>query len=131
MPLLAYFGLVGSILVGLLYVAEAQLGPAPQSVGLSTNFHGIPAPYKVASTPILTVRDAPAPPIVQEKVAQPAVTPPTPAPTKIVVRAKTKKVAKAPKAPRQNINVGQNMFGFGQNVFAQGAPVIGKNHRIW
>jgi hypothetical protein len=33
------------------------------------------------------------------------------------------------KAPRQNINVGQNMFG--QNVFAQGAPVVGKNHRVW
>ncbi len=126
MPLLAYFGLVGSILVGLLYVAEAQLGPPPKAVGLSTNFHGIPAPYKEASTRILTVRDAPAPPIVEEKVAQLAVTPPAPAPTKIVVRPKAKKVAKA---PRQNINVGQNMFG--QNVFAQGAPVIGKNHRVW
>ncbi len=124
MPLLAYFGLVGSILVGLLYVAEAQLGPPPKSVGLSTNFQGLPAPYKEASTRILTVRDAPAPPVVEEKVAQPVV---TPAPiqtarTKIVVRPKAKKVAKAPRTPRQNI---------GQNIFAQSAPIFGRAHRVW
>lgn len=120
MPLLAYFGLVGSILIGLLYVAEAQLGPPPPLVGLSTNFHGLPAPYKVASTRILTVRDAPAPPIAEEKVAQPAVTPPAPVQTtKIVVRPKAKKVAKA---PRQNA---------GQNIFAQSPPIFGRNHRVW
>ena len=78
MPLLAYFGLVGSILVGLLYVAEAQLGPPPKSVGLSTNFHGLPAPYKEASssrTRILTVRDAPAPPACRREGRASAVTP--------------------------------------------------------
>ena len=127
MPLLAYFGLVGSILVGLLYVAEAQLGPPPKSVGLSTNFHGLPAPYKEASlsrTRILTVREAPAPPAVEERVAQATVTPSATAPTKIVVRPKAKKVAKGPKTPRQNI---------GQNIFAQSStPFFGRNqHRVW
>src|SRR5262249_52849293 len=117
MPLLAYFGLVGSLLIGLLYVAEAQLGPPSQTVGLSTNFHGIPAPHKVASTraQILTVREAPAPPM--EKLAQtsqPAVTPHAHAPTKIVVRPKAK--TKVAKAPRQDINARQNAVaqnGFG------------------
>lgn len=123
MPLLAYFGLIGSILIGLLYVAEAQLGPPPQTVGLSTNFHGLPAPYKVASaTRILTARDAPAPYIAQdEKVAQPAVTPPdmAQAPTKIVVRAKAKKTAKSPRPTT------------GKNLFADSNPPYGKNHRVW
>ena len=60
MPLLAYFTVVGAVLLGLLYVAEAQLGPSP-SLSVTTNFYGLPAPYKAStSTPILTARDAPA-----------------------------------------------------------------------
>lgn len=70
MPLFAYFVVVGSVLLGLLYVAEAQLGP-PAPLTISTNFHGLPAPWKApASTPILTVRDAPAPNMAQFAFAQ-------------------------------------------------------------
>ena len=120
MPLLAYFGVVGSILVGLLYVAEAHLGPPPRSVGLSTNFHGLPVPYKEASTRILTAREAPAPPVVEQNIAQPVVIAPVVAQTtKIVVRPIAKKVAKA---PRPNIR---------QNVFAQSGPASANNHRVW
>jgi len=119
MPLLAYFGVVGSILVGLLYVAEARLGPPPRAVGLSTNFHGLPAPYKEASTRILTVREAPAP-VAEQQVAQPVVIAPAVAQTtKIVVRPTAKKTAKA---PRKDLR---------QNVFAQSAPTSGNNHRVW
>jgi hypothetical protein len=119
MPLLAYFGIVGSILIGLLYVAEARLGPASPSVGLSTNFHGLPAPFKEASTRILTARDAPAPPVTEEKLVQSEVTPAPAATTKIVVRPKAKKVAKAPRPVS------------GPNIFAQSGAAYGKNHRVW
>ena len=72
MPLLAYFGVVGSILAGLLYVAEAQLGP-PKTSSVSTNFHGLPAPFKApASTRVLTAQDAPAPDLSTVATVQPA-----------------------------------------------------------
>ena len=70
MPLLAYFTVVGAVLLGLLYVAEAQLGPSP-SLSVTTNFYGLPAPYKAStSTPILTARDAPAPDMAPFAFAQ-------------------------------------------------------------
>jgi hypothetical protein len=71
MPLLAYFAVVGFALLGLLYVAEAQLGP-PKSLDISTNFHGVPQPWKAARAPapVLTVRDAPVANIGTEAFAQ-------------------------------------------------------------
>lgn len=55
------FFIIGVTLLGLLYVAEAQLGP-PKTLSVSTNFYGLPAPYKSENAiPVLTVRDAPAP----------------------------------------------------------------------
>ncbi len=71
MPLLAYFAVVGVALLGLLYVAEAQLGP-PKSLDISTNFHGVPQPWKAAKAraPVLTVRDAPVANIATEAFAQ-------------------------------------------------------------
>src|SRR5687767_13886457 len=97
MPLLAYFAVVGSVLVGLLYVAEAQLGP-PTSLSISTNFHGLPVPWKsVASTPILTVRDGPAPDISKVNVAQSVVDAPLPNATKTTAEKKNKKARKPTK----------------------------------
>ena len=116
MPLLAYFGVVGSILVGLLYVAEAQLGP-PTSLSISTNFHGLPAPWKAASTPILTVREAPAPDMSKPVVAQPAVSGVRPPATKIASERKTKKPQKA------------HRHTASRNLYAESDP--GKNHRVW
>jgi hypothetical protein len=116
MPLLAYFGVVGSILVGLLYVAEAQLAP-PTSLSISTNFYGLPAPWKAASAPILTVRDAPAPDMSKPVVAQLAVSEPRPATTKI---ASERKAKKPQKALRHNAS---------RHLFAESGP--GKNHRLW
>jgi hypothetical protein len=116
MPLLAYFGVVGSILVGLLYVAEAQLGP-PTTLSITTNFYGLPPPYKAASAPILTVRNAPAPDMSKPVVAQPAVFEAQPPRTRIASERKTKKPQKA---HRQTVS---------RHLFADSDPR--KNHRVW
>ena len=129
MPLLAYFGVVGAVLLGLLFVAEAQLGPPAQTLSMSTNFYGLPAPYKAQQTPILTVRDAPAPAMpatalaqhtpapLAGATAQPAMS--GEAPLKIRVTkapAKPKKTTKQAKPPR--------------NLFASsGSP--SQAHRVW
>src|SRR5262245_48862430 len=104
MPLLAYFVGVGTVLVGLLFVAEAQLGPA-KPLSVASNFYGLPAPYKAPPTPVLTVRDAPAPEISQ---AMAAATPAAhgQAPLKIhVTKMPTpkKKVVRAPTNPNRNL----------------------------
>jgi hypothetical protein len=108
MPLLAYFGVVGSVLVGLLYVAEAQLGP-PTSLSISTNFHGLPAPWKAkSSVAILTVRDGPAPDMAnvaqsatKTTAAQSAVEAQARAPS-VVNTAGAKKAKKASRVARQD-----------------------------
>jgi hypothetical protein len=132
MPLLAYFGVVGAVLLGLLFVAEAQLGPPAQQLSISTNFYGLPPPYKANSTPILTVRDAPSPAMSAPTMPATALAQHTPAPSaapqpamsgeaplKIRVTkapAKPKKTAKQAKPPR--------------NLFASsGSP--SHAHRVW
>ena len=117
MPLLAYFVGVGTILVGLLFVAEAQLGPA-KPLDMTTNFYGLPAPYKAASTPVLTVRDAPAPEIPQAAMAAAR---PADQPLKIhVTKMPTpqKKVVRAPVKPNPNL-------------FAATGGGSGNTHRVW
>jgi hypothetical protein len=47
MPLLRYFALAGSALLGLLLLAEPYFGP-PKSLTISTSFHGLPAPFREA-----------------------------------------------------------------------------------
>ena len=116
MPLLVYFVGVGTILVGLLFVAEAQLGPA-KPLSVATNFYGLPAPYKAPSTPVLTARDAPAPEIPQAMAAAR----PGDQPLKIhVTKMPTpkKKVVRAPAKPNPNL-------------FADTGAAYGKTHRVW
>ena len=61
MPILSFCAVVGVVLLGLIYFAEDMLGPSRQ-LSVSTNFHGLPQPYKVGhSAEVLTVRQAPAP----------------------------------------------------------------------
>lgn len=126
MPLLGYFGIVGSILVGLLYVASAQLGP-PSRLSVTTDFHGLPAPYKAQSSPILTVREAPAPDMPATTVAQPAVTPdPRPAATADPQPVKTVKVVK--KAKKSTKTARHNA---GRNLFAETGTSPARTHRLW
>ena len=115
MPLLAYFSVVGFALLGLLYVAEAQLGP-PKSLDISTNFHGVPQPWKAARAPVpvLTVRDAPVANFgteasAQSKVeeAQPPKAEATPAPRQVTKVAKSKRPQKT---ARKFKNESGNLF---------------------
>jgi hypothetical protein len=50
MPIFSYFFVVGLILAGLLYCADAVIVPSPVKFGGSQK-HGLPAPYKA---PIVT-----------------------------------------------------------------------------
>ena len=127
-PCLAYFALVGSVLLGLLYVAEARLGP-PTSLSISTSFHGLPAPFKAtASVPILTVRDAPAPDMSHMAVAQPPLVAQTTA--KATDKATGNKLAKSGgaqkaktrKAARQNVN--RNLFAHSHAAPRHGGGIV-------
>ena len=117
MPFFAYFVGVGAVLVGLLFVAEAQLGPA-KPLSMTTNFYGLPAPYKAPAPTVLTVRDAPAPEIQQ---AMASAQPQERAPLKIHVTKQAtpkKKIAHAPAKPKPNL-------------FAATGAASGNTHRVW
>jgi len=45
MPIFSYCVMVGLALLGLIYFAEGLLG-TPHQNGISTNFHGMPKPFK-------------------------------------------------------------------------------------
>lgn len=116
MPLFAYFAVVGSFLLGLLFVAEAHLGP-PKTLSITTNFHGLPEPWKSnKSTPtILTVRDAPAPHLATEAFAQSTVEPRTVAPAPAASKvAEVRKPKKAKKPSRDN--PGGNVYAHSTNM---------------
>jgi len=57
MPLLAYFAVVGTILMGIIMFAEIAIGPPPP-LPFSTNFRGLPQRWKAPSE-IPTARDVP------------------------------------------------------------------------
>ena len=129
MPLLAYFTVVGSVLVALLYVAEAQLGP-PTSLSVTTNFYGVPQPWKPETVAILTVREAPAPQIskpeapaktaAQSAEAGSALAKAEPAPAK-EHNAKERKSKKAHKTAPDKTQ---------RNLYAQSRPLPGKTHAV-
>ena len=61
MPIFSFCAVVGAALLGLIYFAEDILG-SPRQLSVSSNFHGLPKPFKVGhSVEVLTVRQAPAP----------------------------------------------------------------------
>jgi hypothetical protein len=62
MPFLAYIFVVGSALLGLLFVAEHVSGP-PEPMRMSSNFEGLPKPFKAPPEqpkprPVLTAEAA-------------------------------------------------------------------------
>jgi hypothetical protein len=133
MPLLAYFTVVGSLLVGLLYVAEAQFGP-PTSLSVSTNFYGVPQPWKPESIAILTVREAPAPQIAKSEAAKTEAAKTTVGQSaeaaSALAKAETSPVEAVP-APERKIRKTRKTAPqkAQRNLFAQGAPA-GKNHGV-
>ena len=61
MPIFSYCAIVGTALLSLIYFAENVLGP-PRQLAISTNFHGLPKPFKAGeSVQVLTVREGPSP----------------------------------------------------------------------
>ncbi len=61
MHYVAYFAIVGSVLLGLLFFADAKLGP-PGPMPLGTSFAGIAPPKRPdPGAQILTVREVPLP----------------------------------------------------------------------
>lgn len=72
MPLFAYFAVVGSILMGMIMLAETAIGPPPP-LWFSTNFNGLPQRWK-APPDIPTARDVP-PPAMTASIIPQAVTP--------------------------------------------------------
>jgi hypothetical protein len=134
MPLFSYFIAVGSFLAGLLLFANTALGPA-EPLPLSTNFAGIPKPWKapkpdvVASVP-LPVEPAPAAgpasPLAGPAAAAMAAVPSQPAQppsAKALVEPSNKKTAKVAekksrgqksarqKSDRRYAEFGQRGFG--------------------
>ena len=86
-PLFSFCAIMGVVLLGPIYFAKNLFGP-PHQLAVSTDFHGLPKPFK-ADPPveILTVREAPAPEAspVQQALAQ---APPQVVPTKKVAHKK-------------------------------------------
>jgi hypothetical protein len=62
MPVLAFFAVVGSVLVALLFVADATLEQSDAPVIVTSQRTGLPAPrYDNDATKTLTTAPAPAP----------------------------------------------------------------------
>ncbi len=68
MPILSYFAVVGSVMVALLFAADAML-PKHGPVVVSSEFYGMPKPWRPdPTTQILAARPAPAPDMTSEAV---------------------------------------------------------------
>jgi hypothetical protein len=129
MPLLAYFAVVGSVLLGLLFVAEAQLGP-PHALTITTDFHGLPVRWQAPPTmAVLTVIEGLAPNMAgidaQEAMAS-AVPPPTATPTTKVA----KKAERTRKATRQHARKVDRPHG-SRNPYAHSAMMPGADHGVF
>ncbi len=99
MPILSFCAVVGVALLGLIYFAEDILG-APRQLSVSTNFHGLPKPFKVShSVEVLTVRQAPAPQASAGEALAQAPSEVVP-PKKVALTSKSGKTKKAVKVVR-------------------------------
>ena len=87
MPIFRYFAVVAPLLIGLLYLAEAQLPPPPERLTNSTSFYGLPQPVPArAAATSLTVTWAPEPDMASPLVLA-AAPPPEPAATASIANA--------------------------------------------
>ena len=94
MPIFAYFAVAGSVLVALLFVADATLAKRGPVV-VSSEFYGLPKPWHPdPASPILAATPAPAPDMSSEAVlaAAPKVAP---------VPERTTQADAAPKKPKR------------------------------
>ena len=120
MPIFSYFAVVGSVLVALLFAADATLPKSATPVVVTSTLYGMPKPWHPDPTPILATTPAPAPDMASEAVLTAApVTAPVNERSAAVNAAPKKKrvVARKPSAddPRQNYAWSRNGDPFRQN----------------
>jgi hypothetical protein len=101
MPILAYFCVVGTFLLGLLFAADAYL-PATTPAIASSNFSGLPAKYTAANGPLIT-SSASAPEPDMNSPAVVAAAQPNPAPNLAPVNARSDATVQPPKAKRKAV----------------------------
>jgi hypothetical protein len=68
MPIFSYFAVVGSVLVALLFAADATLPKSATPVVVTSSLYGMPKPWHPDPTPILATAPAPAPDMASEAV---------------------------------------------------------------
>jgi hypothetical protein len=121
MPFLAYIFVVGSALLGLLFVAEHVSGP-PEPMRMSSNFEGLPKPFKAPPEqpkprPVLTAEAAAASASANLDTKKAEASKPTPTPTHAPAAAsaskkhvksaqasnkkKATRIVRAPREPRE------------------------------
>jgi hypothetical protein len=82
MPIFSYFAVVGSVMVALLFAADATL-PKQGPAIVSSDFYGMPKPWRPDPQQTLVTAAAPAPDMASEAV-QTAMPKATPAPERTV-----------------------------------------------
>ena len=99
MPIFSYFAVVGSVMVALLFAADATL-PKQGPAVVSSDFYGIPKPWRPEPQQTLVATPAPAPDMTSEPV-QTAMPKAAPAPERTAaVEAPPKKKRVVHKQPR-------------------------------
>jgi hypothetical protein len=68
MPIVSYFAGVGSVLIALLFVANATLTKSDTPVVQTSNLYGLPKPWKPDPTLALVAKAAPEPDMASEAV---------------------------------------------------------------
>ena len=122
MPIFSYFAAVGSVLVALLFAADATLPKSASPVIVTSSLYGLPKPWHPDPSPILTTTPAPAPDMSSEAVlaAAPKTAPVNERSAKADAAPKKRVVARKPPADdaRQNHAWSRNGDPFRQNNYA-------------
>jgi hypothetical protein len=136
MPILSYFAVVGSVLVALLFAADATLPKSTTPVIATSSIYGMPKPWHPDPTQTLAATPAPAPDMSSEAVLAAA---PKAAPATQPVNERSATADAAPKKkrvvarkplpddPRQNYASSRNGDPFGQNyAWSRGSDPFGR-----
>ncbi len=123
MPIFSYFAVAGSVLVALLFAADATLTKSTTPVVATSNIYGMPKPWHPEPTQTLAAAPAPAPDMSSEAVlaaapkAAPATQPVNERSATADAAPKKKRVVarKPPDDPRQNYASSRGGDPFSQN----------------
>jgi hypothetical protein len=123
MPIFSYFAVVGSVLVALLFAADATLPKSATPVIVTSSLYGMPKPWHPDPTQTLASTPAPAPDMSSEAVlaAAPKTAPVNERSATADAAPKKKRVGARkppPDDPRQNYAWSRSGDPFGQNNYA-------------